>query len=334
MEGIQQKNNRFVIDEKLLLSKNAVFEYNPNHKNSIFIYDKHHGVIEKKAYELDTPQTNSGKLLFEQIVNNATKPQKVNEAEADFYVNKYGLAKLMPDDIGYIDIWDGSLPYTFSEQAEDYYISSSNASDTGIAIVEVLVVDGTDWLRQNVSVTLNGQTPVKIEPANQLKPIRCNRAWNDSEASLVGDLYIHANASTSSGIPTDMTKVRAMVLAGYEQTKQAVYSVPSKLEDGTLIKMAHIIEFKCDIVKKRSVSAEAQFLTREYGKIFRSKKDALITDDKGYFHEWGIRRPLKLAPKGDMLIRIDELSSTGISASADFSAELIEDDGLQNAFAI
>lgn len=106
---------------------------------------------------------------------------------------------------------------TFPSTPQSLFISSSNGGDTGQATVYYLDNNG---IRQTVTPTLTGQTPVNLGVTG----LDCNRAVYPSN---VGDIYINTEDNHTGGIPNDLTTVLAYIPAAYGQTQQAIDTVPS-----------------------------------------------------------------------------------------------------------
>ena len=245
------------------------------------------------------------------------------EKEYDYYVNKYGINNDVDTGSTPETVWDGSVLYTYTTTAQDYYISSSSALDVTDVTVELLVEDGADWVREYVTVALQGQTSVQLTTASTLLAIRSNRAFNSNGAVNVGDVYIYETTAISGGVPIDITKVKSIFQAKYQQTEQAVYSVPSKLENGTVITAGHITKWRTDVVKKTTISAEVGIFTRAFGKIFRNQDLGLITDAKSHEWIWGDKAPNVVSAKSDIEIRTLEVSANDAAIAGRFQLELI-----------
>lgn len=242
----------------------------------------------------------------------------------DFYENKFGINTDV--DTGSVPetIWDGSVIYTYTTVAQNYYISSSSALDTNNITIELLVVDGGHLTREFVTITLQGQTSVEVIPTSTLLAWRSNRAFNDNGVVNVGDVYIYENTAIVGGVPTDITKAKSIIQASYQQTEQAVYTVPSKLEDGTLIDRGNLIKWNCEVVKKTAVSAEVGIYVRKENKIFRNLRLSLISDSLKGGYVWGTQAPEKIPVKSDIEAQVGVVTANDASISAGFQLELKE----------
>ncbi len=149
-------------------------------------------------------------------------------------LHKFGKA---PDfDIAdlFVDIWDGAndagiaqMSYTFSTSAAIDTISSSAVADT-----EILEVEGVDtnWALVTQQKTLTGQTKAVLDtPLLHVFRIR-----NVGSNILTGTVYCYEDTPIVIGVPTDKTKIRAMIsleaTISNNQTLMSIYAVPAGKE--------------------------------------------------------------------------------------------------------
>jgi hypothetical protein len=157
------------------------------------------------------------------------------------------------------DIVDNSLAYTWPSSAGVAYLSSSNNAD--VQTIRVFGLDA-DYMQQNEEVVLTGNTVA----ATSLSYLRLHRAYVVGSAAPAGDVYVQTGTAETSGVPDDLTLVLAKITQGYNQTLQAVYTVPKNFQ------MMHVRRWTGAI---RSAAAAAgatlALQVRAEGGVFRTK---------------------------------------------------------------
>lgn len=110
-------------------------------------------------------------------------------------------------------VWPGpTAVYTFpSDTGESMRLVSTNVADNQTILIQAL---DSNWDEVNVSVTLNGTTPVTI-PGNLS---RINRAFNVSSTAFAGQV----NITNAGG-----TTVYATLLSSDQITTQMIFSIPN-----------------------------------------------------------------------------------------------------------
>lgn len=158
------------------------------------------------------------------------------------------------------DIWDYTTEgtYTFSTSAAIDSVSSDNAGDT-----QVIVVEGLDenWIEVIQAVTLTGQTRSALETPLR----RVYRAFNGNGSATSGNVYIYENTALAGGIPIDTSLVRAYISVAEQQTLMGVYTVPAG-------KTGYFLGFSASLSK--TTAASAVIVTgkaRPFEKIFRTQ---------------------------------------------------------------
>lgn len=125
------------------------------------------------------------------------------------------------------DVWNcseasvgGPANYPYQTSPFTLYISSSNAGD----VQDVIVVGlDQDWNRQVITVTLAGQTFTQVAAANGWR--RVFRAFNNSTAAFLGNIYLGLDATGAAGVPTNVaTTLQACIEIGDGQTLMALYT--------------------------------------------------------------------------------------------------------------
>lgn len=141
--------------------------------------------------------------------------------------HKFGNAPDFDTGDNEVNIYDGAddgginqMVYQWSTFADIDTISSSNAGDT--QTIELFGLD-VNYEQATQTVTLNGQTAVTL--VTPLVAIfRMKNTQNNDD--LLGTLYCYVSTAISSGVPTDSTKVRAIISIGNGQTEMALTQVP------------------------------------------------------------------------------------------------------------
>ena len=163
---------------------------------------------------------------------------------------------------GSVSLGDRDYIYPADGVATIDSVSSSNAAETGMLMVEGLDING---LRVTQTITINGQTRVALTT-----PLwRVYRAANitpnsgaDRSIGFLGVVYIYVNTALSGGVPVDTTKVMTIVNNGNNQTLMSHYTVPV---NETAVSMGGSNR----IIKKGTASVIMNAYIRTYGTPFR-----------------------------------------------------------------
>lgn len=141
------------------------------------------------------------------------------------FIHKFGAAPKFDSGDGFVTVWDGAntdilneMQYTYSESAIIDSISSSAGDTVGIEI------NGLDANYDVVTqtITLTGTTRKDLDT----DLIRIFRMINIGPTDLAGTVYCFENTAAPGGVPTDSTKVRAVISIGNNQTLMALYTIP------------------------------------------------------------------------------------------------------------
>ena len=222
-------------------------------------------------------------------------------------VHKFGAAPSF-DTGTEVYVWDGSdsgnlAQYTIEESPTDNIDSliSSSGSDTEIIRVEGLDVS---WNVVTQDITLNGQTRVPLS-TNLLFVYRMENLGSNS---LVGQVYAYTNNSTTSlGVPTDTSTVRAVIDDGNNQTEMAYYPVPAG-------KTAYLrkIDFS-QAGANKATNYVFKFKVKQFGRQFNLKKRIAGTFTTPYSYEY-IEPPVY--PEKSILLLTCEATAGGVSGAA------------------
>jgi len=237
------------------------------------------------------------------------------------YIHKFGKSFDFDTSDGEVTIWDGAedadpwelMRYVYSTTADIDSISSSSTSDTNRIIVIIgQTLDGTEISQ---TVTLNGQTRVALTT-----PLyRVYRAYNNNSTAIIGHAVIYVNTALTSGIPTDKTKIRAVIHPTYEQTEMAVYTIPKGYT-------GYLMNFYASIAgASKSSNYIINLNTRENGKIFRIRHSDAISDSGSSKIQHNYFAPEKLLERTDIEITAQTTVAniTGSSISAGFEIILV-----------
>jgi len=144
------------------------------------------------------------------------------------YNDKFGLVKGIDAADAAADLWAwGSDPLAgaptkvFPSVAGDLFIASDAAGDTDVDVT-IVYLDATG-VERTVTKNLDGQTPVDVE----VTALDSNRMWISGATAAVGNIYLSTSGSFTAGVPDVATTVVAFIEAGYGQTEQCTYTVPS-----------------------------------------------------------------------------------------------------------
>jgi hypothetical protein len=229
------------------------------------------------------------------------------------FIHKFGFAPDFDSTDNEVTVWDGAedgvawelMNYVYSTTADIDSISSSDAGDT-----EDIVVVGldTNWATVEQTITLTGQTRVALTTPL----IRVFRAYNDSSTPIVGHVAIYVNTALTAGIPTDATKIRAIVQPEHQQTLMAVYSVPAGYT-------AYMRDWYAGLAgASRTSEYIVKVKARLFGKVFRTKHVSSLAENGTSYNQHKYEEPEVFPAKTDIEMTVD-LTAAGATAAA-FSA--------------
>ena len=244
--------------------------------------------------------------------NNFALKVQFGQVRGVYSVNKFGENPSIDAGSAPEDVWDFGGLYNFSTSDAIDVISSSNASDAVLITIEGL---DANWDRVIQDVQLVGQN--KIVLSTPL--IRVYRAFNSSNISLIGDVYIYEDTTVSGGIPSDTSKIRAFVKASANQTEMLIYPVPRGKT------MAYVEGFIA-ISRAGGVSGAAGFvfLQRPFEKVFRVGRRIALNSQGSSNWRAVYSIPLILPEKSDILFRCEEVSANSTGVSGGFQAFIFD----------
>lgn len=201
-----------------------------------------------------------------------------------------------------INTWNEFEVYQTSNVALN--MSSSNNSDTATVTIEYMSFNlAGEFVFATQTKTLTGQTPVVLSDSG----CRWMRMYTDDDHA--GDIYLYRDGA-SSGVPSDMTKIHNMILAGTGQSQKAATSVS---KDTYFI----LTLLWADIIRKSSVSASVNFKTRKLGGSFRVRPRRGLSDNHSL--EYNIMPYMVIEPNTDIEITAQSDSNSGTDMTAGFN---------------
>jgi len=232
-----------------------------------------------------------------------------NRVDDHFFYEKFGWNNSIDISDGQEEIWDGSSIYEFSQANPIEYLSSDNALDNEEITIEGL--DAVTWKTITQRINLDGQT----KKALYYPLARINRAYNSDSSDLVGQVYIYEDAVVVGGVP--VSGLRAQISLddhgdSSNQTEMAIYTVPSD-------EYAYISSVYYGINGIVNSNAIITIWIRECNHSFRLLKRFSTSSAGTGMFQYNFRTPVRLNPKTDIAMRIEEVSSNGTSIAGGFS---------------
>lgn len=149
---------------------------------------------------------------------------------------------------------------TYFNSNTQLYASSSDASDTMMLAVQGIRDAGSNtWVRENWTVTLNGQTQVALSaPSLRIFSVVVLGAVDN-----VGDIYIAEDSTgdITDGVPDTNTKIQLKMFIGENAASNLTYTTPS----------GKTIYFKSNLMAiGRADDGELKIRIREFGGVWRT----------------------------------------------------------------
>lgn len=238
------------------------------------------------------------------------------------YIHKFGL-NIDVDTDTFETIWTLGDIYIFTETPQNYYISSSSATDVTQEIVVETIGINTEgkYQRETNSVIVDGQNKVII-PTDFLC-IASNRAFNNSNTPLIGDIYIYEDTTITGGVPDDLSKVRSVISATREQTEQAVYTVPEITENGNLVAFAELYRWNCSAITNKDASGLSDLIVAPKDKVKRVQSSRGLSNSYESGQDFGENTPLIIQPGSDISVQVYDVSVNNTAVQAGFTIKLV-----------
>lgn len=240
------------------------------------------------------------------------------------FVHKFGNAPDFDTGDGSVYIWDGAddgginqMQYTFSTSADIDSLSSSDNGDT--QDVEVQGLDA-DYNLVTQTITLTGQTRVPLTTSL----IRVFRLKNVGATDFAGQVYCYVNTADTTpadGVPDDLTKIRAMVNNGNNQTLMAMYTVPNG-------KTGYLRSWFGSVAgASRDTNFEVDLKARPFGGVFQLKHRSSLSPTGTSYMNHQYVEPEVFVAKTDIIMKVKVTAAaiTDASFSAGFDLVLIDD---------
>lgn len=236
------------------------------------------------------------------------------------FIHKFGNAHDFDTTDGIVTVWDGAddadiaqMTYVYSTTNDIDSVSSSSTSDTFEVTVEGLDLD---YNVVTQTVTLSGQTRVAL-----ITPLlRIYRMVNTNSTDNVGHVYCFVNTALSSGVPTDTTKVRAVMQPGNNQTLMAVYTIPAG-------KTGYVRDWYASTAgANKNSNYSIELRARPVNSVFQLKHISALSDNGSSYIKHAYTEPEVFQEKTDIEMRTAVLAvgATGASMAAGFDIILVD----------
>jgi hypothetical protein len=159
------------------------------------------------------------------------------------------------------------------------------------------------------TATLNGQNKVTLTT-----PLyRVYRMYNSGSTNIAGNVTCYPDTALTSGVPTDKSKIRAMITDGNNQTLMCIYTVPKGKE-------GYFLGGYVATTKTGGKSAIFTWRLRTPGNVFRvqSKIAVIGAGDSTWQYKYPI--PVGPIPAGsDVIIKCESVDANDTGVSGGFS---------------
>ena len=242
------------------------------------------------------------------------------------FIHKFGTAPDWDKGEGEVTIWDGSedgalwenMVYDYSATADIDSISSSDeTNDVGITL-EIQGLD-TNYALVIQTATLHA-VDARTEVTLTTSLRRVFRVKNTSATNLTGHVAVYPSTALTTGIPTDKSKIRAVVHPDNNQTEMAIYTVPAGYT-------AYVRSWYASTSGgSKDSNYIIRFRARELGGVFQLKHKASISDGASSYIHHKYVEPEVFTEKTDieLTVEIPDGTATAASVSGGFDIVLIE----------
>lgn len=227
-------------------------------------------------------------------------------------IDKFGRNSSIDIALAPEDVWTQGNGYTFLSSATTLYISSSDATDDQEITAGGL---GAGFRAITQRKKLNGQNQVALNT----DLIRVFRAFNSDSTDLAGNVYIAEQDDLTGGVPDTPEKIKAVIVNGHAQTQMAIYTIPARTT-GYMLRWYATIN---DAAGAASKQAQVSLKIREFGKVFRDRRDVGISSNGGQVDEV-LTFPLRIPQKSDIKVTVESVGANDSDVSAGFDIILVD----------
>ena len=216
------------------------------------------------------------------------------------FIHKFGAAPDFDTGDGFVTVWDGAedgqpwelMRYVYSTTDDIDSVSSSDNGDTQDIEVQGLDIDYELTVQ---TVTLTGQARVALPTPL----IRVFRIKNVNSIDFAGHVACYVNTSLTGGIPTDNTKLRAVVHQDNNQSEMAVFTIPAG-------KTGYMRDWYASTAgAKRDSSHTIKLVARKLGGVFQLKHTSNIDVNGTSYIKHEYTEPEVFIEKTDIEIRMN-----------------------------
>lgn len=312
------KKNSQVIELPLLQANGFIFEFHTTDEvalSNLIIFksiDTHTTIsaTDPDGEVIDIGATSSGNLKTTDAENGLAIAK--GEVIGTTFIHKFGAAIDFDVADGFVTVWDGSdsasisqFEYQYSSVAD---IDSIVSEDSGAT--QLMEIQGLDANYNLVvqNATLNGQTRVALTTPL----IRVFRVKNISNQNLGDHCYVYVDTPIVGGVPTDTTKVRAMVHAENNQTEMAVFTIPAG-------KNGYMRDWYASTAgARRDSSHTIRLLARPFNQVFQLKHTGNIDVTGTTYVKHDYNEPEVFSEKTDIEIKMNTSQDiAGVAAGFD-----------------
>jgi hypothetical protein len=217
-----------------------------------------------------------------------------------------------------VTVWDGAddgsydqMIYQYSSTADIDSLVSSSAADT--QDIEIQGLD-TNYDLVTQTITLTGQTRAALTT----DLIRVFRMKNVGTTDIAGNVACYVDSTISSGVVSDSTKVRAVIIDGNNQTEMAVYTIPNG-------KTGYVRSwFASSSGGKLTTNYIMRLKARPFGQVFQLKHRTSIADGAPIQHLYIEPEVFSAKTDIEMTAKISETGVTAAGVSAGFDIVLVD----------
>ena len=219
-------------------------------------------------------------------------------------IHKFGSNGAVPNQVSIespVTVWDFQTNYSFPlDSGQELFIESASSLDVGQEI-SVVGLD-ENFNSKEVIINLNGSNQVSLSGLWT----RVFRMYNSGSTELNGDINIF-------DVDGD---VFAYLLPENNQTLMALYTIPAEYT-------GYLMKFHCSAqnTSASSINYTIHLKTREFGKVFRTRKIISFSTDQS--DEETLLFPLELPPKTDIIFQIVGAVGQDGAVNADFDIALL-----------